>query len=237
MSGKSASGLRERVQRIYNYKSSRWVYRTARRVIILVMFPYFRLRSRGTDNLDIEGAVILAPVHRSNFDAPLMGGLASRPFRSLAKEQLFSNWILAWFMASLGAFPVNRNKIDRNALRVAEQTLQEGKQLLVFPEGTRQKGPRVVGVFDGVAYLASKTGASIVPVGIAGTEKIMRKSKFLPGRPRVAAVFGVPMHVEKRRMRHLELKSLSDDLKQRLQVAFDEAQVLTQALDHPPEHW
>lgn len=221
---------RERIQRIYRRKSSKWVYRFIRRGIILVLFPYFRLRCKGAENLNlnIAGPVIVAPIHRSNFDAPLVAGIALRPLRFLAKEQLFSNPVLAWIFASLGSFPVRREVTDRHALRISEDTLRAGKQLLVFPEGSRQSGSKVKGVFDGVGYLASRTGAPVIPIGIAGTEKVMRSGGRLPGRPTVAIVVGNPFYPPKDRMSKFELKRFSDTLHQRLQAVFGEAQQLTE---------
>ena len=104
--GSRSSHLRDRVHRIYEYRTSRWAYGLVQRVAIVAFFPYFRVRFRGERHLNAEGAVIIASVHRSHLDAPLIAGVGKhRSFRSLAKEALFSNWILAGLLASLGAFP------------------------------------------------------------------------------------------------------------------------------------
>ncbi len=62
--------------------------------------------------------------------------------------------------------------------------LERGEPLVLFPEGTRQTGPEVAHFFDGAAYLACRTGAPIVPVGLGGTEAAMRKGSkmVLPGQ-------------------------------------------------------
>jgi len=77
--------------------------------------------------------------------------------------------------AALGAIPLRRGEADREAMRSARALLDQGEMMIVFPEGTRQSGPEVADVFDGMSYLASKTGATIVPVGVAGTEEAMAK--------------------------------------------------------------
>ena len=149
--------------------------------------------------------------------------------RALSKESLFSSRPAAAFMACLGAFPVRRGAADREALRTAEQILRSGELMIVFPEGTRQAGPRVAGVFDGVSYLASKTGAAIVPVGIAGTEAAMGRRRRLPRRTRVAIVAGPPLRPPEGRMSRPQMSRFSETVMQRLQAAFDEAREMRQA--------
>ena len=222
------SDLQQRAQRRAGLRSSLWVYRFVRRAIIVVLFRYFRVRYRGAEHLDIGGAVLVAPVHRSNLDAPLVAGVGHRRMRALAKETLFSNRPMAAFMAALGAFPVRRGSIDREALRSAERILRAGEQLIVFPEGTRQSGPEVTGVFDGISYLASKTGAAVVPVGVAGTEAAMESGRYLPRRVRVAIVVGPPIRPPAGRMSRPQMTLFSEKVTRCMQAAFDEARSLTQ---------
>ena len=218
--------LQQRAQRIAARRSSMWVYRSVRRTIMVVLYPYFRVRRRGGENLDIEGPVIVAPVHRSNLDTPLLAGLGHRRFRALSKESLFSNRYFGAFLSALGAFPVRRGAVDREAMREAVRMLEAGEQIVVFPEGTRQSGPRVESVFDGMSYLASRTGAAIVPVGIAGTESAMATGTRLPRRVRVAMVAGPPIRPPEGRMTRPQMSRFSEEIRQRLQAAFDEAQAL-----------
>ena len=220
--------LQQRAQRISGLRRSMWVYRSVRRTIIMVLFPYFRVRHTGAEHLAIAGPVIVAPVHRSNLDALLVAGVGRRRMRALSKESLFSNRLFAAFMAALGAFPVHRGSADREAMRAAVAILKAGEQMIVFPEGTRQTGPQVAGVFDGMSYLASHTGAAIVPVGIAGTEAAMGSGRRLPRRVRVAIVAGPPIRPPQGRMSRPEMSRFSETVRQRLQAAFDEAQSLAE---------
>ncbi len=220
------SELQRRVQAIAARRASHLVYGTIRWLVIVVAFRYFRVRHRGAQHLNIDGPLIIAPVHRSNLDGPLIGGLCKRRFRSLAKESLFPNRVLTAFMASIGAFPVRRGEADREAMRAAEAILRAGEAMVVFPEGTRQSGPEVTGVFDGMSWLASRTGAAIVPVGIAGTEAAMSEGTRLPKRVRVAIVAAEPIHPPKTRMSRPALTRLSKEVTTSLQKAFTEAQDL-----------
>ncbi|MXW95389.1 MAG: 1-acyl-sn-glycerol-3-phosphate acyltransferase [Acidimicrobiaceae bacterium] len=224
--GRRVEDLQQRAQHIAAKRSSMWVYRSVRRTIMTVLYPYFRVRRRGKEHLDIEGPVIVAPVHRSNLDTPLLSGMSRRRLRALSKESLFSNRYFGAFLAALGAFPVRRGAADREAMREAVKMLEAGEQMVVFPEGTRQTGARVGEVFDGMSYLASRTGAAIVPVGIAGTEAAMSTVARLPRPVRVAMVAGSPIRPPEGRMTRPEMRRFSEMVRERLQEVFDEAQAL-----------
>ena len=226
-----APSLQDRVQRIARHPGSRWAYRAARRTVLVTLYPYLRVQRQGAEHLDAEGPLIVAPVHRSNLDAPLVSVAGRRPMRFLAKQSLFDNRWFGGLVAALGAFPVRRGGADREALRVAAEILDAGQKLLVFPEGGRDSGPKVRGVFDGVSWLAAKTGAAVVPVGVAGTEAAMPPGARFPRRVPVAIVVGPPVPPpeappEARRVSRRDRSRYSQTLADRLQSAFDQAQSL-----------
>ena len=164
----------------------KWIVRT-------FVYRYFSLRSSGKEHLNLPGPLIIAPVHRSNLDVPLIAPLSKRHIRSLAKDSMFKGRLASWFSASIGAVPVRRGQADRQALETTKQLLLDGEAVLVFPEGTRQHGPEVETIFDGCAYLAAKCDAPVVPVGIAGTEEAMPSGVKVPRRKKVAIFVGEPM--------------------------------------------
>jgi len=209
-------------------RSGRAFYRMVGVLIRQVMFRYFRVRYRGSPHLETPGPLILAPVHRSNLDAPLLGGLSQRPTKSLAKESLFVRRPIAWVMSALGGFPVNRGAADREALRAAQGLLESGASMIVFPEGTRQRGNTVGEVYDGAAFLAARTGARVVPIGIAGTEAAMASGARVPRRSRVSIVVGAPLDPPTSATGRVPLsdrRAFTDALAQALQAVFDEAQI------------
>ncbi len=172
-------------------KSSLVVYGAVVRFIRWVLNPYFRVETRGLiDNLHAQGPLILAPVHRSNLDSMLVAGVSSRRCRALAKHTMFATRPFAWLISALGAFPVERGSADREALRAARMLLDDGQAMFVFPEGTRQVGTEVGEIYDGVAYLAAKTGARVLPIGIAGTDEAMPKGVKFPRRAKVVISVG-----------------------------------------------
>ena len=112
----------------------------------------------------------------------------------MGKASLFRIPVLGSLFTVLGGFPVERDGSDRKALRDAMAMLQGGEILLVYPEGTRQHGPKIQPLEPGAAYLSLRAGVPIVPVGIAGSEEILRTpGRKVPGFERVGMVVGAPL--------------------------------------------
>lgn len=214
-------------------RSSMAIYRTLRTLLRGVVNPYLRVRSENTDVLDLPGPTILAPVHRSNLDSALLATLSSRRIRALGKESLFTTPGVSYLCAALGAIPVRRGEADRDALKAAKFLLDRGESMIVFPEGGRQSGPTVTELFDGAAWLAGKTGARVIPVGIAGTEAALPQgAKFLQ-RSTVAIVPGDPMDppvgVDGKRVTREQLQEFTAKLGEELQQAQDRAEALSRS--------
>ncbi len=147
----------------------------------------------GAERLPVSGPYILAPVHRSNLDWMIVARVTRRRLRYLVKSEVWKIRVLGRLADLLGAFPVRRGAADREAMATALSALAGGEPLVVFPEGTRRSGDRVVEVRDGSAYLALRAGVPIVPVGLAGTEQAMPRGARLPRPARVAIVIGQPI--------------------------------------------
>lgn len=167
-----------------------WIVRNATSVVSRI---YFRASYEGLENVPATGAFVLAPVHRSNLDFALMSVLTTRRMRYMGKESL---WKYPWFgriIAAMGAYPVSRGTADREALRRTIEVLGEGDGLVLFPEGTRRSGPVVEELFEGAAFVASRAGVPIVPVGIGGTERAMPKGARVPRPAKVRVIVGPPL--------------------------------------------
>ena len=197
------------------------VYWSLRALIRTVLYPAFRLRIEGRENLAAEGPLIIAPVHRSAMDIPLVGAASSRRLKYFAKEELFASQPNMWFLSSLGGVPVDRARADRAALVAAISLLEQGHALVVFPEGTRQTGGEVGELFEGAAYMAARTGARVVPVGVGGTETLTPKRSLLPGLSRVSIVAGAPLDAPSRA--RVERREFTQHLREALQEVFDRA--------------
>jgi len=212
----------------FNTSGRRLWYDFVRGLVAWFCRLFWRAGIEGTEHVPRTGPFILAPVHRSNVDTPLVCAVTSRRLRYMGKDSMWKFGWSAWFFNSLGGFPVHRGEPDRQALRTCEQVLSAGEPLVVFPEGTRQTGPIVEHVFDGVAYLALKTGAPIVPVGIGGTEGAMPKDARFIRPVKVHMIVGPPLEVTPpapgERVPRRAIKELTEELVKALQALFDEAQ-------------
>jgi len=166
----------------------------ARTVLAATGVPY---RTEGADRLEaVEGCLYFAN-HESLFDIfVLLAALPGR-LRFLAKKSLFSIPVLGWSMAAAGFVPIDREDRRRAAesLEVAGRRIRAGMRLIVFPEQTRTRTGEMLPFKKGGVLLALKTGAPIVPVGIAGTFAIQRRGGFRLDPGPVAVVIGDPIPV------------------------------------------
>lgn len=202
-------------------------YAVARGLVELVCRLYWRVEIRDRDKLPRTGAYVIAPVHRSNIDTLLSGCLTRRRIRFMGKNSLWKyRWSGALFN-SLGAFPVHRGTPDREALRHCEEAVRAGEPVVLFPEGTRQSGPRLHPLFEGAAFVAARAGVPVVPVGIGGSEWAMPKGskKILPVK--VVMVVGDPIHPPARgeggRLARRTVTDMTAALGESLQQLFDRA--------------
>jgi 1-acyl-sn-glycerol-3-phosphate acyltransferase len=144
------------------------------------------------------GRWILASNHISHFDPPLLSVAARRQVDWMAMVELFSRpWASAW-LRSVDAFPVNRSRADRAAVRTALERLSQERVIGMFPEGGIRDGARsTLGgtpLRTGIGALAQFSGAPVVPCVIIGSDRLYRPSRWLPlrGVP-IWIAFGEPM--------------------------------------------
>ena len=115
-----------------------------------------------------RGAFILCSNHFSWMDPPLLGAVCPRPLAFMTKAEMFAIPGLAIVLRIVGAFPVRRHSADRPAIRHAMDLLQRGRAVCLFLEGTRSRDGRLGRAEPGVALIAARTGAPIVPVALCG---------------------------------------------------------------------
>jgi 1-acyl-sn-glycerol-3-phosphate acyltransferase len=204
-----------------------------RTLVALLAKIWFRTEVHGRQNLPTSGAFILSPVHRSNLDTPLLPVIRSAPIRFMGKDSLWeASRFAAWFLTTLGGFPVDRDGADRGALRLAEQILERGETLVMFPEGTRRSGPVILeeNMFDGPSFLASRQQIPIVPVGIGGSERAMPIGKKFVYPRKIVFIIGEPIAPpepnDNGRVSRRAVKEHTDLLRQRLQELFDQAMAM-----------
>jgi 1-acyl-sn-glycerol-3-phosphate acyltransferase len=111
------------------------LYRLARVLLTPLFRIWLRLRSAGADRVPLEGPVILAPNHKSEWDRFLVASCIPRRMRFMAKAELFRPPV-ARPLLRLGAFPVRRGRSDTEAIATARSILEQGGALLLFPEAS-----------------------------------------------------------------------------------------------------
>jgi 1-acyl-sn-glycerol-3-phosphate acyltransferase len=144
-----------------------------------------RVRVEGAlDEIPREGPVILAANHMSNADAVILGAWLTkslgRRIHWLGKKEMFDWPVVGYVARNGGIHPVDRGAADVDAFRTAERVLREGHILMIFPEGTRSPNGELQKPKDGLAMLALRTGAPIVPIGISNTDRVWPKGKLVP---------------------------------------------------------
>lgn len=204
------------------------LYRVVRDGLVAFSHVFWRLSVRGREHVPRTGPFILAPVHRSNIDSPLVSAVTRRRMRFMGKEEMWKYRFSSWFFTGMGGVPVARGSADRDALRTCSALLGNGEPVVMFPEGQRREGPVVDDLFDGVAYVSLRTGVPIVPVGIGGSADAMPIGASWIKPVRVALVVGEPIWPVRTeggpKAPRRAVRELTEQLQDRVQSLFDEAE-------------
>jgi putative phosphoserine phosphatase/1-acylglycerol-3-phosphate O-acyltransferase len=182
------------------------------------MVPYADIRITGTKKIPSTGPVILVANHRSYFDPMVIAMVVAktgRTVRSLGKKEVFDVPVVGSLAAAMGGIRVDRGTGSDEPLRLAAEALAAGEMVAIMPEGTIPRGPAF---FEpelkgrwGAARLAQLTEATVVPIGLWGTEQVWPRSSRVPklfnvaDAPTVTATVGDPVE--------LKGKSLDKDTK------------------------
>ena len=119
-----------------------------------------------------KGPLILVSNHLSNADPPFLVASIPRKLHFMGKRSLFANPVASSFLTAVGVHPLDRDSVGVEAIRWNLQLLKRDETIVLFPEGTRSHGEGMKRAHPGVAYLAARSQAPILPVAITGTEKI-----------------------------------------------------------------
>jgi 1-acyl-sn-glycerol-3-phosphate acyltransferase len=166
----------------------------------------------GLGNIPTEGPAILMMNHIGFIDPIIMVHAVPRDIVPLAKVEAYNYPVVGIFPRLWGVIPVQRDGVDRHAVQLAFDVLKAGELLLVAPEGTR--GPALQAPREGAVYLASRSGAPIIPVAIGNSEGFPT-FPFMPRwrKPGVSVTIGKPFRVRAsfRQARGDALKQMADE--------------------------
>jgi len=147
-----------------------------------------------------EQPVILAANHASHLDTPLLLSVLPLPMRhrtvvAAAADHFFDRrWKAHLWAGALNAIPIERHRVNRRSADMAADLLEEGWNLVIFPEGGRSPDGWLQPFRGGAAYLAVRSGRPVVPVHLSGTWRLLPKEARRLHRGRTAVRFGAPLH-------------------------------------------
>lgn len=183
-----------------------------------------RVDSRGLENIPQQGPVILAANHQGIVDSALVFMLLNREDATgLVADKYMKNPLMRWLVNAVNGIWINRESADLGALREALNYLRRGGMLGIAPEGTRSRTGVLTEAKTGVAYLADKSGAPILPIAIWGTQGGLSRALRL-ARPRVYVHFGTPFTLPAldRKDREASLQRNTDEIMCRIAAMLPE---------------
>jgi 1-acyl-sn-glycerol-3-phosphate acyltransferase len=168
----------------------------------LLLAPYASVKQVGRENIPLTGPLIVASNHLHDADPCIFGFFFPRMLRTLAKQELFKYPGLRHFLQGYGAVPVRRGEADLAALRRANELLEEGYAVCIFPEGTSSKEKaQLKEGYPGAGLIALRSGIPVLPMAITGSQRLGLPQMFfrlpLLSRQRVTITYGKPFLLDK----------------------------------------
>ena len=169
---------------------------------------FYNFHIEGVENIPQDRALVMASNHRSYADPVILTMPMKKPVTYMAKEELFKNKLFGWFIRKLGALPVKRGTGDMQVIDDAVDILESGRHLVIFPEGTRSKDGKVGKGKTGVALIAARSGADVLPCGIIfegaklhfRSKLTLRFGKVIPAEE-IAVTDGSPKELKAAKLR------------------------------------
>ncbi len=165
-------------------------YRLMQFLCWILVAAVFRIRVTGRHHVPVAGGVLLVSNHQSFLDPVLVGIGLRRQCHYLARSTLFKLWGFRWLIKSVNAVAIEREGFAIAALRSCVSIVREGGVMVLFPEMTRTHDGAVHKFHRGLALIAKRTGAPVVPVAIDGAFDAWPRSRLLPRPATIRVMFG-----------------------------------------------
>jgi 1-acyl-sn-glycerol-3-phosphate acyltransferase len=157
----------------------------------------YDVRTYGEAHVGRRGPHIIASNHIGLLDGPLLAAFAPRPVHALTKKEMFQGHT-GVALRAFGQIPLSRYEVDPSAMKDCLRVLRDGGVVAIYPEGARGAG-EFERFHDGVAYLATGTGAPVVPLAVFGTREPGGGVDSVPVRgSRFDLVYGSPVYLDAR---------------------------------------
>lgn len=199
-------------------------YGTLRAFLTPFLMLAFRPKVKGLRHVPATGPVILASNHLSFSDSIFIPLVVPRKVTYLAKSEYFTGGgikgkLQALTFHSLGQVPVDRSGGRRSeaALLTGLKVLGNGDCLGIYPEGTRSPDGKLYKGRTGIARLAMESGAPVIPVAVADTDKVQPSGKLIPSIHRVSLTFGEPLYFTGDSNDLQVLRDVTDEIMEKIQ--------------------
>ena len=174
-----------------------WFFHPGSAIFGFVARLWWDARVEGVERIPRTGPFILVSNHCSNFDPPLLGwaigNRSRRIIHFMSKIEMRSWPVIGWLATQSAVYFVRRGENDRSAQRFSVSALADGRPIAIFPEGTRSRDGRMKDFKPGAAFLALRSGAPILPVGVAGTHRLFPGRSRWPHPSHIRIRIGSPM--------------------------------------------
>ena len=199
------------MRRFYN-----WLLRVLCKLLLRLRFVNLHL-------LPKDGPLIILINHIHWSDPFLLLGSVGRDVTPMAKVESFEDRRARWAVDYYGSIPVHRGEVDLQAIRGATELLSQGRSVIISPEGTRSRTGGLIRGQEGLAFLATRTQATIIPAGIVGSAGIDANLKRFR-RTDVTVTFGEPfvLNAGKGKANRDQLRNLTDEAMKKLAAVLPE---------------
>jgi len=198
----------------------RMIFRRGGRLLLRFLFRVLtRPEVRGLGNVPVEGPLLVAFNHLAHLDGPLLVAFLPREVESIALSNLYEVPVTGQLLRLYGAIPVHRDEFDRAVLRRALAVLEEGKALALAPEARMSVTGALERARHGVAYLALRGRAPILPVALTGTELVpgaLRCLRRASVTMTVGEVYNPPAWVQDSALRRAQVEEVTEAIMLRI---------------------
>lgn len=149
-------------------------------IVIPLIRLFYEVEIDGITNIPEDESFILAPTHTNYLDPLLAYYATRRPAAFMAKKELFEIPWLCPIIVALGAFAVNREKLEIATIKTAQMIIQTKKWILsLFPQGSRDEAKKITKITPGFAYFARVAQSKVLPVSIVVRENQRKETGLI----------------------------------------------------------
>jgi len=173
--------------------ANRLFFTCGRGLAFLVLKGFFGFRVSGPQPPG-AGPCIIAANHESFLDPlALQFAVKKRRIHYMMIAGFYYTRTLNLFSSAMRCIPVEEKGLNKESLRLGLEVLEAGRTVGIFPQGGRMEAGDLTGAFQGVAFLARKSGVPVIPARITGTGRALPTGARFPRPARISVDLGAPL--------------------------------------------